>query len=36
MGTQQQFQHLNAEATEVQQLNPGGSDQRQSIEPKPT
>ena len=28
-------QHWNAGATEIQQLNPGGPDQRQNIEPQP-
>ena len=36
MSAQQQDQHWNAGATEIQQLNPGGPDQRQSIEPQPT
>ena len=31
MSTQQQDQHLNAGAKEIQQLNPGGPDQRQII-----
>ena len=36
MSIQQQDQHWNAGATEIQQLNPGGPDQRQSIELQPT
>ena len=36
MSIQQQYQHWNAGATEAQQLNPGGPDQRQSIKPQPT
>ena len=36
MSIQQQDQHWNAGATGVQQLNPGGPEQRQSIEPQPT
>ena len=28
--------HWNAGATEIQQLNPGGPDQRQNIKPQPT
>ena len=36
MSTQRQDQHQNAGATEVQQLNPGGPNQRQSIKPQPT
>ena len=36
MSTQQQDQHWNAGATEIQQLNIGGPDQRQNIEPQPT
>ena len=35
MSTQQQDQYWNAGATEIQQLNPGGPNQRQSIEPQP-
>ena len=31
MSTQQQDQHRNAGANEIQQLNPGGPDQRQII-----
>ena len=34
MSTQKQDQHWNAAATEIHQLNPGGPDQRQSIEPQ--
>ena len=36
MSTQQQDPYWNARATEIQQLNPGGTDQRQSIELQPT
>ena len=36
MSTQQQNQHWNAATTEIQQLNPGGPDQRQRIKPQPT
>ena len=35
MSTQRQDHYWNAEATENQQLNPGGLDQRQSIQPQP-
>ena len=33
MSTQQQDQHWNAGAQEIQQLIPGGPDQRQIIKP---
>ena len=33
MNTQKQEQNWNTGATEIQQLNPGGPDQRQGIEP---
>ena len=36
MSTQQQDPYWNAGATEIQQLNPGGPDQRQCIELQPT
>ena len=36
MITQQQYQHWNAGATEIQQLNPSEPDQGQIIEPEPT
>ena len=36
MSTQQQVLYWNAGATEIQQLNPGGPDHKQSIEPQPT
>ena len=36
MSTQQQDQYWTAGATEAQQLNPGGSEQRQGIKPQPT
>ena len=35
MSTQQQDPYWNAGATDIQQLNPNGPDQRQSIEPQP-
>ena len=34
--TQQQDQHWNTRATELQQLNPGGPNQIQIIKPQPT
>ena len=34
MRTQQQDPYWNAGATDIQQLNPNGPDQRQSIEPQ--
>ena len=36
MSTQRQDQHWNAGAKYIQQLNPGGHDQRQIIKPQPT
>ena len=36
MSTQQQDPYWNAGATDVQQMNPNGPDQRQSIESQPT
>ena len=36
MSTQQQDQYWRAGAKEIQQLNPGGPDQRQIIKPQPT
>ena len=36
MSTQQQDPFWNAGATEIQQLNPGGPDQKQSLKPQPT
>ena len=36
MSTQQQDQHWNAGAKEIQQLNQGGPAQRQLIKPQPT
>ena len=36
MSTQQQDPYQTAGATEIQQLNPGGPDQRESIEPQTT
>ena len=36
MSIQEQDPYWNTGATEIQQLNPGGPDQRQSIEPQQT
>ena len=36
MNTQQQDQHWNVGAKEIQQQNPGGPDQRQVIKPQLT
>ena len=36
MSTQQQGQHWNAGVKEIQQLNPGGPDQRQTIKTQTT